>query len=100
MALNDVKAFGLIALSDAFDCPAAHLLQCAAKSWPNITAIGEDMTQPGVGVLDKLQHSSCCVTILNITTVNGEPNQQTIASSIDCISPNRRSLLRILDKSE
>ena len=77
----ELEAFGLIGALDDLNRPIPEMLEGIAQLRPTIGTVGEDVTQPGAGLADGLEHRRRPVSILNIGAVDDETKHQ--ADGID-----------------
>ncbi len=72
---KDFEAAGGIGTLDDLERLLADPVQCGAQFRPVISAVGEQVAQPGTGIAYGCQHGRCSVAILNIGGVNDEPEE-------------------------
>jgi hypothetical protein len=72
---QDFEALRMIGALDDLEGPSSNLAEAPLEFLAAISAIGEDVTQPGIAVANGVQHLDGTVPILDIGAVDDEPDQ-------------------------
>ncbi len=75
-ARQDGEALGLVGTLDDFHGPLAELRQSPLQLVARISAIGEDMPEPGPAVADRFQEAGRPITVLNVRAMHHQADHQ------------------------
>ena len=75
-ARHDFEALCGVGSLDDFERPAAEALERLGQLGPGVSAVGEDMAQPGAGGPDRAEHGRGAVAVLNIGGMHDRGDQQ------------------------